>query len=91
MTFSWDNALRELERRREFARRLGGERRISRAHDQGRYTIRERIAKVAESFYEVVRNLRRVRRRWREDGRPAGQLRLWGRTSRYGAARRRPI
>ncbi|XVQ07670.1 acyl-CoA carboxylase subunit beta [Spirillospora sp. CA-255316] len=53
MSFSWKDALEELERRRVLARGLGGQRRIDRAHDQGRYTIRERIARASSAFYEV--------------------------------------
>lgn len=53
MSFTWKSALEELERRRERARQLGGERRVNRAHEQGRYTIRERIARASTSFQEV--------------------------------------
>jgi len=53
VSFNWEDALAELARRKEKARELGGQRRIDRAHQQGRYTIRERIERVAESFQEV--------------------------------------
>ncbi|TDD34104.1 acyl-CoA carboxylase subunit beta [Saccharopolyspora elongata] len=53
MSFTWKDALAELDRRRALARELGGERRVNRAHDQGRYTIRERIDRAASAFYEV--------------------------------------
>ncbi|MFD9961863.1 acyl-CoA carboxylase subunit beta [Amycolatopsis sp. NPDC058986] len=51
--FSWSNALDEFEARRAQARKLGGERRVARQKDQGRYTIRERIAAIAETFSEI--------------------------------------
>lgn len=53
MSFTWEEALKELDRRRLLARELGGQRRIDRAHAQGRYTIRERIARATSSFNEV--------------------------------------
>ncbi|WP_134322044.1 acyl-CoA carboxylase subunit beta [Cumulibacter soli] len=40
---AWEKALSELERRRELARKMGGEERISRQHAQGKLTVRERI------------------------------------------------
>lgn len=53
MAFTWESALSELARRKELARGLGGQRRIDRAHEQGRYTIRERIERATDSFQEV--------------------------------------
>lgn len=53
MSFTWKEALEELDRRRAEARKLGGERRIDRAHDQGRLTIRERIDRAATAFHEI--------------------------------------
>ncbi len=53
MAFTWEAALAELEQRKAAARQLGGERRINRQHEQGRRTIRERIDRAAEKFYEV--------------------------------------
>ncbi|MEU8251449.1 carboxyl transferase domain-containing protein [Nonomuraea sp. NPDC048916] len=53
MSFTWKEALTEIERRRAAARELGGQRRVDRAHEQGRYTIRERIDRAATQFYEV--------------------------------------
>ncbi|MBY4213357.1 propionyl-CoA carboxylase [Rhodococcus fascians] len=53
MTFTWEQALQELDARREAARKLGGQRRIDRQHDQGRRTIRERIEAVSDKFYEI--------------------------------------
>jgi acetyl-CoA carboxylase carboxyltransferase component len=45
----------ELRRREEFAEQLGGPERVERQHAGGRYTIRERIAKLADpgSFHEL--------------------------------------
>lgn len=53
MSFTWESALEELERRRAQARELGGERRVQRAHDEGRFTIRERIERSTSWFSEV--------------------------------------
>lgn len=53
MSFTWKEALAELDRRRAAARELGGQRRVDRAHQEGRYTIRERIDRAATKFYEV--------------------------------------
>jgi acetyl-CoA carboxylase carboxyltransferase component len=53
MSFTWESALAELESRREASRLLGGERRIERAHSQGRYTIRERIERASTAFHEI--------------------------------------
>ena len=45
----------ELRRREEFAEQLGGTERVERQHAGGRYTVRERIAKLADpgSFHEL--------------------------------------
>ncbi|RVU29023.1 propionyl-CoA carboxylase [Streptomyces antnestii] len=53
MSFTWKGALQELQDRRSRARELGGARRIARAHEQGRYTIRERIERSTTSFTEI--------------------------------------
>src|SRR5262245_17501917 len=52
---SWDRELKELKRREEFAEQLGGPERVKWQHDGGRYTIRERIEKLADSgtFHEI--------------------------------------
>ena len=51
----WQKELDELRRREEFAERLGGPERVKRQHDGGRYTIRERIARLVDpgSFHEL--------------------------------------
>jgi len=45
----------ELRRREEFAEELGGPERVERQHAGGRYTVRERIAKLVDpgSFHEL--------------------------------------
>ncbi|WGX99164.1 acyl-CoA carboxylase subunit beta [Nocardioides sp. L-11A] len=53
MSFTWQRALERLDEHRQVARALGGEERVGRQHEQGRLTIRERIATIAESFTEV--------------------------------------
>jgi acetyl-CoA carboxylase carboxyltransferase component len=52
---TWERELEELRRREEFAEQLGGRERVKRQHDGGRYTVRERIEKLADpgSFHEV--------------------------------------
>ena len=52
---NWKSEMDELRRREEFAERLGGPERVKRQHDGGRYTIRERIARLvdADSFHEI--------------------------------------
>ncbi len=52
---NWKPELDELKRREEFAEGLGGPERVKRQHDGGRYTIRERIARLVDpgSFHEV--------------------------------------
>src|ERR1700723_1379021 len=53
MTFDWKEQIEELERRRAFARALGGPERIDRRHARGMLTIRERIEALTSSFQEV--------------------------------------
>ncbi|MGY8936806.1 MAG: acyl-CoA carboxylase subunit beta [Alphaproteobacteria bacterium] len=52
---SWQPELDELKRREEFAEKLGGEMRLQRQKDGGRYNIRERINLLADdgSFREL--------------------------------------
>ena len=51
----WQPELDELRRRERLAEELGGPERVQRQHAGGRYTIRERIARLvdADSFHEV--------------------------------------
>jgi acetyl-CoA carboxylase carboxyltransferase component len=51
--FTWARALEELERRARRARELGGAARIERRRRQGFGTVRERIEKLTDRFYEV--------------------------------------
>ena len=53
---AWSNELAELDRRRAFALRMGGEEGIARQHAQGKLTVRERIDGFAdsESFREFM-------------------------------------
>lgn len=52
---SWLEEVEELKRREELARKMGGEERIQRQHDNGRLTVRERIDALADddSFHEI--------------------------------------
>ena len=52
---TWQNELDELRKREAFAEELGGPERVKRQKDGGRYTIRERIALMADlnSFHET--------------------------------------
>src|SRR6266540_83944 len=55
MADDWQPELDELRRREAFAERLGGPERVKRQHDEGRLTIRERIARLVDpdTFHEV--------------------------------------
>ena len=52
---TWQPELDELKRRGEFAEKLGGEMRVQRQKDGGRYTVRERIELIVDegSFREL--------------------------------------
>ena len=52
---SWQSEMDELRRREAMAEELGGPERVKRQHDGGRYTIRERVARLADagSFHEI--------------------------------------
>jgi acetyl-CoA carboxylase carboxyltransferase component len=60
---SWEKELDELRRREAFADELGGPERVKRQHDGGRYTIRERIAKLVDpgTFHEAGKIAGRAR------------------------------
>lgn len=55
LKMSWQPELDELERRRAFAKQMGGADKVKRQHDGGRLTVRERIDGLldAGSFQEV--------------------------------------
>jgi acetyl-CoA carboxylase carboxyltransferase component len=55
MPDDWKPELDELRRREAFAEQLGGPARIKRQHDEGRLTIRERLARLVDpdTFHEV--------------------------------------
>jgi acetyl-CoA carboxylase carboxyltransferase component len=52
---AWDERIDELQRRRQWAEALGGEANVARHREQGRLTVRERIARLTDagSFQEV--------------------------------------
>jgi acetyl-CoA carboxylase carboxyltransferase component len=52
---SWQREIEELEKRKRLAAEMGGAERVQRHHDNGRYTVRERISALvdAESFHEI--------------------------------------
>jgi acetyl-CoA carboxylase carboxyltransferase component len=52
---TWQSEMDELRRREAMAEELGGPERVKRQHDGGRYTIRERIAKLVDpgTFHEI--------------------------------------
>ncbi|MCP3987517.1 MAG: hypothetical protein GY724_00450, partial [Actinomycetia bacterium] len=52
---SWEDAVDEIHYLRGLAGEMGGEERVTRHHDQGRYTVRERIEKMVDpgSFVEM--------------------------------------
>lgn len=52
---SWQKEIDELNRRTELAKQMGGIERITRQHDNGRLTVRERVHALvdADSFHEI--------------------------------------
>jgi acetyl-CoA carboxylase carboxyltransferase component len=52
---TWKKEIEELKQREALARKMGGEERIQRQHDNGRLTVRERIDQLADqgSFHEI--------------------------------------
>ena len=52
---SWQKEVDELRRREALAYKMGGEERVARQHDNGRLTVRERVAALADdgSFHEI--------------------------------------
>lgn len=52
---TWQAEVDEIERRKRFALRMGGDEAVRRQHEQGRYTVRERIDKLADpgSWFEI--------------------------------------
>jgi acetyl-CoA carboxylase carboxyltransferase component len=50
-----EDAVKELYRRREKAKLMGGEKRVKRQHNRGRFTARERLEKLLDpdSFWEM--------------------------------------
>ena len=55
LAMSWEAELRELRRREELARRMGGEERVERQHRSGRLTVRERVELLFDpgTFHET--------------------------------------
>jgi methylmalonyl-CoA decarboxylase subunit alpha len=51
----WAGQINELNRRREFAKEMGGPENVARQHGAGRLTVRERIARISDtgSFREI--------------------------------------
>ena len=51
----WQNEIEELKKREALAKKMGGEERVQRQHDNGRMTVRERIEGLLdkESFHEI--------------------------------------
>lgn len=53
MGFTWEEAIAELERRRNRARELGGREAVARQRAAGKLTIRDRIGRLSTKFQEV--------------------------------------
>lgn len=53
MSFTWEDALKDLQTRRDAAAELGGAERVARQHAAGKYTIRERIDRICDQFHEI--------------------------------------
>ena len=49
---TWEPELDELERRKQRSFELGGEERVQRHHDNGRFTVRERLDMILERTNE---------------------------------------
>ena len=51
----WPNQIDELQRRRQFAKEMGGPDNVARQHGAGRLTVRERIERItdSDSFREI--------------------------------------
>ncbi|MDP6778079.1 MAG: carboxyl transferase domain-containing protein [Candidatus Latescibacteria bacterium] len=54
-SWSWDDQIDELTRRREAAMAMGGEANVARQHENGRLTVRERVERITDpgSFCEI--------------------------------------
>lgn len=52
---SWQPEIDEIRKREEFAKQMGGPERVARHHENGRYTVRERMDKLLDkdSFHEI--------------------------------------
>ena len=52
---SWQNEVKQIELRKQFANQLGGDQAVARQHSQGRLTARERIDRLADpgSWFEI--------------------------------------
>ena len=52
---SWQNEVKQIELRKQFAKELGGDQAVARQHSQGRLTARERIDRLADpgSWFEI--------------------------------------
>lgn len=52
---SWEKEIDELQHRSGLAEKMGGEDKVARQHEFGKYTVRERIEKIidADSFHEI--------------------------------------
>ena len=52
---SWDREIDELRKRESLAHQMGGEEKVSRQHEFGKLTIRERIGIIVDqgSFHEI--------------------------------------
>jgi acetyl-CoA carboxylase carboxyltransferase component len=70
--FTWARAVEELGRRQRSAEELGGADRVERRRTQGLNTVRERIEKITERFYEVGGLARFIERD--ADGKPIEDL-----------------
>jgi len=52
---SWDREIKELHKRSSLAHKMGGEEKVSRQHEFGKLTIRERVGAIVDqkSFHEI--------------------------------------
>jgi len=67
----FEKQMEELERRRQKALAMGGEKKIKKQHDEGNYTARERIDKLIDSRQtrdHIVRMLQQTQDRSKTKG-----------------------
>ena len=76
----FEKQMEELERRRQKALMMGGEKKIKKQHEQGKYTARERIDKLIDSRQtrnHIIRVLRQTQNLSKTKGISEHRLANW--------------